>query len=392
MPPTFPSDRQEKRQALLDSVQQVRPTLLAGADEAESLATLPKATVDALYESGLLRLKLPAVLGGAEADPVIQLDVLEAISYIDTSAAWCTMIGASAASFPGAFLPQEALAQVYAGGRPPKAAGVFMPTGYAVPVPGGYRVTGRWAFASGIRHAEWVSAAAKVQQDGPEQSPITAVMPASQVEIHDNWQVAGLRGTGSNDFSVSDLFVPQEFAWDRANSRPKRGGLLYRLHFVGYVSNEHAAFALGAARRALDEIIAMAQAKWRGFGLSQSSLASRGAFQRAVGHGDLQLRAARAMVWQVFEDAWAKMCRDGDLTASDYALMRSSATYATEVALQVATLAFRYGGANALYEGHILQRCLRDINAAAQHLMVSDTAYESHGQFALGLPDPQLLA
>ena len=164
MPPRFPADRQAKRSVLLDAVEQVRPILQAGADEAESLATLPMSTVNALYDSGLLWLKAPAELGGAEADLVTQLEILEAISHIDTSAGWCAMIGASACSFPGVFLPDDALAQVYADGLPPRASGVFMPGGTAIPVEGGYRLTGRWAFASGIRHAQWVSACAKVQQ------------------------------------------------------------------------------------------------------------------------------------------------------------------------------------------------------------------------------------
>ena len=244
MPPKFPADRDARRTLLLRAVDEVRDVLEAGADEAESLGTLPQATVDALYDSGLLWLKLPAELGGAEADLVLQLEVLEAISHIDTSAGWCTMIGASACSFPGAFLPDEALAQVYADGRPPKAAGVFMPGGTAVPVEGGYSVTGRWAFASGIRHAQWVSACAKVQRANAPEQTIFAIMPASSVTIHDNWHVAGLKGTGSNDFSVNDLFVPEEFTYDRAHAKPRRGGLLYRLHFIGYVSNEHAALAL----------------------------------------------------------------------------------------------------------------------------------------------------
>ena len=393
MPPKFPTDRHEKRAILLNAVEEVRDILTANADEAEALGTLPMATVNALYNSGLLWLKLPAELGGAEADLVTQLEVLEAVSAIDTSAGWCTMIGASACSFPGAFLPDEALAQVYADGRPPRAAGVFMPGGTATPVEGGYRVTGRWAFASGIRHAQWVSACAKVQRPGePASQTIFAIIPASSVTIHDNWHVAGLKGTGSNDFSVSDLFVPEEFTYDRAHAKPKRGGLLYRLHFVGYVSNEHAALALGAARHALDEIVAVAQAKLRGFGPTPSSLISRGAFQRDIGHCDLKLRAARALTYQVFEEAWATLCRDGALEDRDYARMRSAATYATEVSLEVATVAFRYGGANALFEGHVLQRCLRDINAAAQHLMVSDASYENHGQFVLGLPNADLLA
>src|SRR4030095_6020752 len=117
-----------------------REPLLAGADEAEANATLPPATVQALGDAGLLALKLPAVLGGAEADLVTQLEVLEAVSYIDTSAGWGTLIGAGAIAGPGAFLADEAITQIFTGGQVPRAAGAFMPSGQAVPVDGGYRV------------------------------------------------------------------------------------------------------------------------------------------------------------------------------------------------------------------------------------------------------------
>jgi hypothetical protein len=135
----FPADRVEKRRVLLAAVKRARPVIKAHADEAEAMATLPKATVDALVGSGLLRLKLPAVLGGAEADPVPQMEVIEAVSRIDAAAGWCVMIGASAIGSAGTFLPDEALALVFPAGRVPTAAGVFMPTGEARPVDGGYR-------------------------------------------------------------------------------------------------------------------------------------------------------------------------------------------------------------------------------------------------------------
>jgi alkylation response protein AidB-like acyl-CoA dehydrogenase len=193
---TFPTDREEKRHVLLEAVERVRDTLLAGADEAEANATLPLATVQSLDDAGLLALKLPAVLGGAEADLVTQLEVLEAVTYIDTSAGWCTLIGAAAIASPGAFLADEAIAQIFVDGQVPRAAGAFMPSGQAVPVEGGYRVSGRWAFASGIRHAQWVSATTRVVGDGAAAPTLRrVVIPVAEVQIHDNWQVMGLQGT-----------------------------------------------------------------------------------------------------------------------------------------------------------------------------------------------------
>jgi alkylation response protein AidB-like acyl-CoA dehydrogenase len=383
----FPTDREEKRQVLLKAVERVRDTLLAGADEAEAHATLPPATVQALDDAGLLALKLPAVLGGAEADLVTQLEILEEVTYLDTSAGWCTLIGAAAIAGPGAFLADKAVAQIFAGGQVPRAAGAFMPSGKAVPVAGGYRVSGRWAFASGIRHAQWVSATARVVSDGAAAPALRRlVMPVTAVQIHDNWQVMGLQGTGSCDFSVTDLFVPESFSWDAQRALPQRGGPLYRLGMPAFVANEHVAFALGVGRRALDTLLDLAQSKQRGYG-QVATLAARPAVQRTLGESALRLRAVRALAIESYEAAWATVCAGQTLSPHLQAEMRSVATFATEVAVDVTTQMFRYSGGTGLYTTSVLQRCLRDINAAAQHLMVSDAAYENYGQFLLGLPD-----
>ena len=211
------------------------------------------------------------------------------------------------------------------------------------------------------------------------------VFPTSDVKIHDNWQVSGLRGTGSNDYSVTDLFVPKEFSWDPIHTPPKRGGPLFRMGSPGLVANEHSAFALGVGRRALDAIVGQSTETrgWR----NPEAIASRQSFQRSLGWCDLRLRAARSLVVEILERAWESAC---DGITPDLQLqieMRSSATYATEVAVEVASQAFRYGGGRALYNSSVLQRCMRDLNAAAQHFMVSDSSYENHGQFMLGMPD-----
>ena len=382
----FPAEPQEKRRVLLDAVEEVRDVLTAGAEEAEAAGTLPAATVDALYESGLLALKLPQVMGGAEADLLTQLDVLEAVTRIDASAGWCLLIGSASVGGLGAFLPDEAIDEVFAGGRPPKTCGVAMASGKAVPVDGGYRVSGRWSFASGIRHCQWVSAGAMVDR-GSDAAPerLTFTVKTSEVEIHDNWHVAGLQGTGSNDFSVSDLFVRKAFTRDPASTSPQRGGPLYRMGRPGSVSNEHCAFALGLGRRALDEMRDLGQA-YRGYS-GTSSIASRSLFQRSLGECDLKLRGARALVVDILEEAWRVVC--GGHTPEPWlqAELRTAGTFSTDVAVEVASKAFRFGGGRALQNSNILQRCLRDINAAAQHLMVNDSTYENHGQFILGLPD-----
>jgi indole-3-acetate monooxygenase len=379
---------QEKRAALLAAVEAVRETVTQHADEAEAIGTLPQATVDALVTSGLFALKLPTAFGGAEADPVTQIEVIEALSAIEPSAAWCTMIGATAIGLPAAFLPEESIAQIFPGGHIPSAAIIAMPAGQAVPSNGGYRVSGRWPFVSGVRHAQWITAGARLA--GADHASVERrmlVFPAAAAQIHDNWQVAGLQGTGSCDISLTEYFVPQAFTWDPLRAQPRRGGPLYRLALPGFVANEHAAFALGVGRSALETLMGQAQSKRRGALLSPSSLASRPTFQRAVGVCDLRLRAARALVLEIFTEAWTTLRAERVPSWRLQAEMRSVAAFATEVALDVTTQAFRYGGGAAVYRTQRLQRCLRDLNVAAQHYMVSDIVYETHGQYALGLPD-----
>ncbi len=324
----------------------------------------------------------------AEADPATQLEVIEALSAIEPSAGWCLMIGGTGIGMPGAFLADAAIDRVFFAGRIPTAAIVSMPPGQAVPVAGGYRVSGRWPFVSGVRHAEWITLGARIERPGEALPEFRLmVVPAASARIHDNWQVAGLKGTGSCDVSLTECMVPEAYTWDRMRTPPRRGGPLYRLGHPGFVANEHAAFALGVGRGALETVIALARSKRRSFAPSPTSLEARSTFQRAVGLGDLRLRAARGLVLTIYGEAWETVCSGRTPPPRLQAEMRSATAYATEVATEVTTEAFRYAGGAAVFASQRLQRYLRDINVGAQHLMVSDIAYETHGQFALGLPD-----
>jgi alkylation response protein AidB-like acyl-CoA dehydrogenase len=348
--------------------------------------------VDAIREAGLFTLKLPEVLGGAEADPVTQIEVIEALAYIDAAAGWCLMIGATAIGQPGAFTDNEAIAVIFSNGRVPTAATSTALMGVATPVDGGYVLSGRWPFASGVRHAEWMTAGAAVKDPGDaEPRKLSLVFPVTEGHIHDNWHVTGLEGSGSNDISVSDLFVPAAFTWDSSVWEPKRGGAIYRMGRPGFVANEHSGVALGIARRALDEIVRSAPTKMRG-NPPTGSLADREAFRGDIASCDLRLRAARALSHDVYERAY-QTARGGHVPdAAAQSEMRAVSTYVTEVAVEVATTAFRYAGGSAIHRSNILQRCLRNINAAAQHFMVSDTALENYGSSILDTPDVRPMA
>ena len=383
---TFPEQREAKRQALLDAVESLRGVFLAGSDEGEAAGTLPQSTVDAIYDSGLFSFKTPQVLGGAEADAMIQMDVIEAASRIESAAGWCLMIGAGSLSGMAAFLPNEAIDEIFVGGTAPKTAGVAAPTGKATLVEGGYRVSGRWAFASGIRHSQWVGFGAMVADGNSTLQQVRMVVPTSQVQIHDNWDVLGLRGTGSCEFSLSDVFVPQRFTWGGTEAKPLRGGPNFLLGRPGMQTTGHCGFALGVGRRALDAVTELAKQKKRGYRGNEVLVADRGSFQRFLGESDLRLRAAKALCMETIEEAWESVCQGITPPPPLQIRLRASGTYSTTEASDIVSQAFRFGGGTAMYNTHILQKCLRDINASAQHQMVSDRAYENHGQFILGFP------
>ena len=390
--PSFPSERHEKRRLLLDAVEATRDVVAASADESERLGTLAPAAVAAIRDAGLFTLKLPQTLGGAEADPVTQIEVIEELAYIDASAGWCLMIGATAIGQPGAFAGDEAVAEIFGNGRIPTAATSTALRGKAIPVEGGYLLSGRWPFASGVRHAEWMTAGATVQAD-EDAEPVnrSLVFPVSKGYIHDNWYVTGLEGSGSNDISASEIFVPEAFSWNPTVWESKRGGAIYRMGRPGFVANEHSGVALGIARRALDEIMADAPFKKRG-NPPTASLADREAFRGDIALCDLRLRSARSLAHQVYERAF-QTARGGRVPdAAAQSEMRAVSTYVTQVAVDVATTAFRYAGGSAINRSNILQRCLRNINAAAQHFMVSDTALENYGASLLDAPEIKPMA
>ncbi len=379
--------RAATRSALFGAIEAQRDKLTAHSDSDEELGTLSPASLEALTASGVLRMKLPMVLGGFEADLVTQMEVLERLAMINPSVGWCAMVGATSLAVPGAFLSDAGIACMFADGRIPRGAIVVTPSGIASPVKGGFLVNGRWAFASGVRHSEWVVAITRVA--GAAAAPVEmrfVVFPTVQCEILDNWQVLGLKGTGSCDIVVSNVLVPPAMSF-AASDAPRRGGALYRIGLPAFVAYEHAGFALGIARRVLDGLVTVMQSKKRGYAPGGTSMADRGAVQGLIGHGEMRLRAARALNIEVNEQVWDVVSGGQVLSAEQQCAARSAATYATEVAVEVVNQAFRYAGASAVYASHFMQRCLCDITVAAQHYMVADTAYEQLGRARLGGDD-----
>jgi alkylation response protein AidB-like acyl-CoA dehydrogenase len=215
------------------------------------------------------------------------------------------------------------------------------------------------------------------------------VVPAEHATVHmDSWHVAGLKGSGSHDFSLEEVFVPEEMGWDRTimtAGMPERGGAIFRLGFPAFTANEHAAFALGCARRALDLIAEMSGKKRRGTGSALVAIGERPVFQHFYGESDQRLKAARAHALQVFEDLWQTVCSGQMPDARAQSEARACSAFVTDTCVDIVNQAFHFAGGGALQQSNALQRYWRDVNAGAQHMAVSNAAYEAHGQVLLGL-------
>jgi indole-3-acetate monooxygenase len=390
----FPKDQTAKRALLLDAVAGIGETLRASGAKSEELGTLAPEAVKALRESGMFRLKLAHEMGGAEADPVTEMLVLENLAYHDFTSAWCTMVGATGIASLGTFLTPAGLSRVFKNGSIPTASISFFPAGRAVREGNDYRVSGRWRFNSGIRHSEWVLGGTVVEgteaENGGRPIVIFSAFPAKDVKLYDNWGgVVGLRGTGSVDFSVENYLLPRDlsFVWDLLKPKPVRGGVSYLFPPFAYVAKEHGSVAIGAGRRALDELIKIATTTQGTF--RSSKLGERQVVHRLIAEADLKLRSARALMHERYQTLYEKV-NTGDLPdGADIADVRAICVHATEVAIGVATMAYHFAGNTGLHHPHVIGRLLRDLNTAGIHQVMSDTAYENHGKFRLGLPaDP----
>jgi alkylation response protein AidB-like acyl-CoA dehydrogenase len=386
---TFPKDRVANRAKLLAAVNEISETLRTSGPKSEELGTLAPEAVKALRDSGMFRLKLANEMGGAEADPVTEMLVLEDLAYHDLTSGWCTMVGATAIASLGTFLTPSGLAKVFKGDTIPTASISFFPAGRGVREGDGYRISGRWRFNSGIRHAEWVLGGTVIE-GGDAPLVIFAAFPAKDVTLYDNWVgVVGLRGTGSVDCSVENYLVPRDltFVWDLLQPKPARGGPSYLLPPFAYVAKEHGSVAIGAARRALDELIKIATTTRGTF--RSSKLDERQVVHRQIAEADLKLRSARALMHQRYDALYDKAAGGHLPDGADIADVRAICVHATDVAIGVATMAYHFAGNTGLHHPHVIGRLLRDLNTAGIHQVMSDTAYENHGRFRLGLPaDP----
>jgi len=366
---------------IVDAARDLAELIEANADDGERIRRLPLTTVKALGDAQLLRMCVPEAYGGPEVDPVTMVEAIEAVAHSDGAAGWCTMI-ASTTSSMASLLPEEAAREIY-GDRTSITGGVFAPNGkgVATTVGGvdGFSVSGRWAWGSGTQHCRWVLGGA-LCDDGTFR---LCWFPQSEVTFHDTWYTTGMRGSGSLDYSVTDVFVPAARTIQPAVTRPVVRTPLSQFPNFTLLAAGVSAVGLGVARRALDELVDLAQGKKPQY--SSKTLAQSGFTQIELARAEGKLRAARAFLVDELQSAWDSAVNGHDVTVEARTGIRLAATHAATAGAEVADVAFTLAGGTAVYDTSLLGRCLRDSHVVTQHIQTAPKLNETIGKLLLGL-------
>lgn len=380
--------------ALIEAARRIVPLVRACRDEGERERRLPAPVLAAMHDAQLFRMYIPKEQGGLEIDPITSMVVVEEIARADAAAAWNLMLGAAYGLW-AAFLSDDAAREIY-GAPDAVVAGALRPAGRARPVDGGFVVNGRWSFASGIRHSAWWNAGCLVVRDGdgdgdapqPPESWLV-FFPAADGDLIDNWSVGGLRGTGSHDYAVSGLFVPEARAirFDAAAHAP---GALYRLPRQALLDNMMAALPLGIARTAIDTLVEMASGGKQPAGVG-TPLAERRTVQADVARAEALYLSGRAFLYDSVAQSWEAAQAGRALSVREIAVLRLARTHAVQAAAQAVDLMYTDAGGAAIYTRNLLERCFRDIHAVTQHVSMNPANYEVSGRVLVGLaPDRAL--
>lgn len=370
----------------IEAARAMQPMLRERADEIEAARRLPADISRRFAEAGFYRLCVPEVYGGLEAPPSVTARTVELLAQADASAAWCTFIGATSGSVL-ALVPEEAAREIF---TTPETllGGVFAPNGRAVVESGGFRVNGRWQWGSGTQNADWILGGCQIIKDGepergPNGAPRTHMMlaPRADVEHLDTWYVAGLCGTGSTDFVMDDIHVPERRAVGLGGLVIERP--LYAFPHFGLLAMSIGAVSMGLARAAIDELVGFASEKTP-VG-SVRSLAKRTSAQSSVAEAEALLRSSRSWFYETLDRTWEVACREGAIQVEDRRDVRLATTHAVRSCARAVDLMYHLGGGTSVYRSSPLQRIFRDMHVATQHMMVGEGTMEVAGRLFLGL-------
>ena len=370
------------------------PRLAAAAGRIEAVREVPPDLADELAEAGFFHLLAPRSLGGAELLPLDFVPVIEEIAKADASTAWC-LNQTAGCSMTAAYLDPAAAREIFA---PPRGILAWGPgPGEARAVEGGYRLSASFAFASGSHNASWLGAHVPIlEADGgprrnPDGGPAVRVLlfPKEKARMKDVWHVMGLRGTGSDEYRVEGLFVPEAHSAARDDKSTRREpGLLYRFSSLQLYASGFAGVAMGIARATLDAFVALAQDKvpFRG----TAALRGNHVVQSQVAQAEAKLAAARSFLFRSLEEITRDLARRGELDLAGRMRIRLAATFAIHQSVEIVDACYHAAGSSAIFAEHPFERRLRDIHTVAQQLQGRQSHYETVGQYLLGL-EPETL-
>jgi len=381
------------RQEYIERARELVPMLREASDEIEKNRQTSEHCVAAMVERGIFKMLLPKSIGGGELDPLTYTAVLEILAAADGSTAW-SLGQNSGCSMTAPYLSHEMAKEVFGGPRGILAWGPEIPgAGKCVAAEGGYRATGRWGFATGSRHASWIGAHCPVfEADGsPRMGPNgrqitrTMLMPKSEVTIIDNWQVLGLRGTGSDSYEIKDHFVPEARTAIRDNEAERREkGPLYQFTSGMIYAMSFSHVSMGIARGAYDAFIEIARDKVpRG---AKGTLRENNVIQSQVSQCEAKLKSARAYLRGVIAEMWDDAQRTGKISADHHPQLRLASTWAIHQSRDVVATVYHAAGAGAIFESSTLERRMRDIHAGTQQGQGRPIHFETVGQMLMGLP------
>ena len=360
--------------SLIEHVRKIGPVLEANAEANDQQGRLNEATFEALKPLRMSHIFATEEIGGAQLSPTKGLELIEAITYHSGSAGWVSMVHACIGAMSAAFLPDSAIERLYAPGTENRFSGQGTPTGMLKKVDGGYLLNGKWSYASGIYHATHTHTAALLD-DGAGQPAkdangdvivLCAHAPVEHYELLGNWNVLGLRATGSIDYGAKDVFIADDMVFPILTAEPQRQKEFFSLGVVGLAAIGHSGWAIGASRRMLDEIAGFARTKTGRAGL----LGESDKFWFDYGQAEARVRAARAFLFEVWRDVEASIEAGNRVSTQQISLVHLAKSAVHEAGVDACQFAYRAAGGASLRNG-VMQRVYREMLTAANHFTIN---------------------
>lgn len=380
----------DQRAEWRDRIAAIGDTLRAESETNEELRQLSPPTETALRSVDAFGLCSPVETGGVNAHPVVQTQVIADITSHDSSAGWCALIGAHESAWLASRLPDGSAERIFTdvGRRWPVTCGSIAPEGEAEQVEGGWLINGRWGWASGIHHSDYVLAQCRIPAQEPEPGKppplVTVAAPKDDVVVEDTWYTLGMRGTGSTHYRFDDVFVPDEMCLAGFERPALRGDGWLQRPTITFLTAGGYGFPLGVAKRALEEITTQATAHTRTG--QRAPIAEQQHFQGDLGRCAAQVEVMEGYGHHLFEELLTAPVRSLEDTVRMDDRARAALRWAHQTAEQIVRTLHEHAGGPAVYSNNVLARLLRDIQTVSQHVIQTQSAYIRKGQHQLGLP------